>query len=206
MKLTSDDFDKMYQARHASCEPCRLNPEVIIRGTFVDIFGYYFSSSSFIISILCFIPDFICHFIPEVIKRLIKNSLKPSPSEMFKLDNNVEDDGACNQNLVRREYFRQLSDQLNPDKEEKNLKANYINDIRKCLYSNSMKLEGTKILNNLFTFGNEINEALSSLYPNIVSIKSSFLSRGTCVTIKDINSLQNEISKLLHENIEIIVK
>ena len=68
-----------------------------------------------------------------------------------------------------------------------------------------MELKGNLVSSNLVTFGNEINEALNSLFSKEVELKTSFLSRGNCVVIKNINSLQNEISKLLHVDVKVVL-
>ena len=205
MQFTGEDFDMYYRTIYTSNRG--EDPAVIVQGTMVQMLRDYEDcfESNFILACICIVPDFLFTYLPLLIKRLVVNSTKPrfNPEKEFKINNSSEDSLV---NLKHREYYNSLKDKYTPNREEKINKANNINILRKQIYTNNMELRGNLVSSNLITFGNESNEALSNLFSKEVELKTSFLSRENCVIVKNINSLENEISKLLHVDVKIVVK
>ena len=169
-----------------------------ILNTSGDYRGFWFILLYPVLMILGVIPRSLFYIVRELSKPCFNYK------EHFRFDNNSNTEDSL-VNIKIREISNTITDNYTPNREEKINKANNINILRKQIYTNNMELRGNLVSDNLVTFGNEINEVLSNLFSKEVELKISFLSRGNCVIVKNINSLENEISKLLHVDVKIIL-
>ena len=101
--------------------------------------------------------------------------------------------------IRRREEQGTLVDSYCPDKNKKATKVQAISSLRKYLYQNNFILKANEINKNI-TFGKDINEALSIIFPNIIVLKNSFIEiKGGCKVIEE------KLSQLTQEEVKIEV-
>lgn len=206
MKFSSKDWAMYYRTIYR-CSNVGEEPSIIIRGTFVQMlmdFDDVLSACPLLAWID--IPGYLWHYTLLAIKRLKEEAKKPR-AEKQKIGclNSLEDMYTLSIKIKSKNAIEALKDNYVSNRKEKINKANNINALRKQIYTNNMELKGNLVSGNLLTFGNEINEALNLIFPELTELKTSFLSRGNCVIIKDINSLQDKLSKLFYVDVKVIL-
>ena len=101
--------------------------------------------------------------------------------------------------IRNREEQGTLVDNYCPNKKKKATKVQAISSLRKYLYQNNFILKANEISENL-TFGKDINEALSIIFPNKVTLKNN------CIEIEgNPKILEEKLSQLIQEEVKIEV-
>lgn len=199
MLISETNKDKVYRDTNILGNILELvgNMHQTILDTTGDYRGFWFIVLYPVLMILGVVPRSLFYLIRELGKPEFDYE------EHFVINNNSNSTGSFN--VEMREKSNTLKDVYTSDKEEKVTKADAINLLRKEIYTNNMKLAGRFISDDVVTFGNELNEALELVFPNLVKLKTAFLTEGSLIEIKDRNSLQKEVSKLLHEDVNIFL-
>ena len=192
MELTPEIQQYIFEATYAPCmEKRQPNKErEIVIGTILEHLHrldliYHDGKGllyliSLIVTLLVEVPEcIICRFNNYYSKPLFK------PEEAYRLGNfRVENTDSC---IKLREKYGSLKNQYNVDNKAEDLKA-----VRKYLYINGLRLEGT-IKNSYITFGKEADSLLRKVIPNYSKIKSGDI-------------IENKLKELYQEDINVIIR
>ena len=77
--------------------------------------------------------------------------------------------------------------------------------IRKYLFINNFTLEAKKLPNGCYTFY-DMNKALSNVFPELISLKTDFLSGAEWIENLNIEELEKELKELYQVNVSIVFK
>ena len=122
----------------------------------------------------------ILYSIPALIsRRLVKYYSHPvfKPEESYKIDKQKNGTKEMIAYVKQREKYDSLNDQFNSNRKEKANKAEAINNLRRHLFINRLRLKGT-YKNSKVTFGNEIDGLLKKVIVNYSNIKSPDVLEG----------------------------
>lgn len=192
MELTPEIQQYILEARYAPCmEKRQPNKEKeIIIGTILEHLhrlDLIYHDGKGILYIISLIVTLLVE-VPEcVIHRLNNYYSKPLfiPEEAYKLDNSKVE--STDSRIKLREKYGSLKNQYNVDNKAEDLKA-----VRKYLYINGLRLEGT-IQNSHITFGKEADSLLRKVIPNYSKIKSGDI-------------IESKLKELYQEDINVIIK
>ena len=154
----------------------------------------------------------IFYYIPKVIKGRLKTYYsKPLfiPEEEYKLDRGVNSREVgtygADMNLIQRERRNSLKDKYNTNKEDKEGRAKTINSLRKHLYSNKFTLKAKKLPNGCVTF-HELNNDLSTIFPELITLKKDFFSGTTWIEDLNAEELKKKLKNLLQIEVKIVTE
>ena len=158
---------------------------------------------------VAFVEIFLISLPFSLFKRLSKYYKIPLRNyvEDYKLDKtkSVEKTESNNINVCikQREKSGTLKDQYCPDKEKKNRRAEALINLRKHLFTNNFTLKVKKLPNGYYTFYN-MNRILSNVFPELISLKTDFLSGAEWIENLNIEELEEKIKGMLQINIKIV--
>ena len=168
-----------------------------------DYRGFWFIILYPILMFLCVIPRGLFYVVRELKKP------KFDYEKEFKLTRNIQKDILNNDdvttlNVQMREKTNTLKDKYNLNRNNKNYKANTINNLRKYLYSNKFTLKAKKLPNGCVTFY-ELNNDLNTIFPETIKVKKDFFSGITYIEDLNVEELEKKLKGLLQINLNVSI-
>ena len=155
--------------------------------------------------------------IPYIFEEIRKP--KYNYEEHYKLNNTVqekEDDEVISRDIRMREKSGTLKDIYNSNSVEKTAKAIYMNDLRGLLFETKFELQCKKLSDSRFTFTSWVNELLSEVAPEYVTLEWSVWNKmlsyygvipeDNCIIITDFNKLKKKLKNIYQREVKIIIR